>query len=61
MWDFLQDWAQIIENESAGEIDVSLFPPGSLVSANNVLDAVQTDVAQAALTRLQQSDAPASL
>ena len=61
MWDFLQDWAQTIENESAGEIDVSLFPPGSLVSANNVLDAVQIGVAEAALTRLQQSDAPASL
>ena len=61
MWDFLQDWAQTIEDQSAGEIDVSIFAPGALVSVNNALEAVQTGVAQAALTHLQQSDAPTSL
>ncbi len=61
MWNFLQDWAQTIEDQSAGEIDVSIFAPGALVSVNNALEAVQTGVAQAALTHLQQSDAPTSL
>ncbi|GHV33293.1 ABC transporter substrate-binding protein [Synergistales bacterium] len=41
----LQEWADRIKEKTSGQVDITLFPGGSLASAAEILDAVKTGAA----------------